>query len=397
MNNLNKEQLVIWGAGRNGNLAYYYFKDNYSIVSYIDIDIKKHGTFLNGVCINKIEFLRKYDGMVAIAVQSDVEAIKKRLQRDYGINKIILFNITEDYIDTYSLSVPVEENSVIVFFHGGLGNQMFQYVLYRYYEKIGKNVYGNLSHYEKPHVMKFELTNIFKKIKIRNCDSYSMNDYIRRNTTDFVNQKNFTVYVESGKYSMGLKKKADMNLLNVSSGVIKGLFQTSVFAELIKNEILKDFSFFVEKEKKLYEIAKKIKDKNVTGIHFRRGDYLDDNNKWIYENICTDQYYRSAMEYMMEQNENTIFCFFSDDIEWVKKYYNMDGHIYIEETMFDDYQNWYDMYLMSLCKNNIIANSTFSWWGAWLNQDPDKIVVAPKKWINQWDYLDIYPEDWIIL
>ena len=69
----------------------------------------------------------------------------------------------------------------------------------------------------------------------------------------------------------------------------------------------------------------------------------------------------------------------------------------IEPKCFEDYHDWYDMYLMSLCKHNIIANSTFSWWGAWLNSNPDKIVIAPKQWVNNCVYEDIYPEKWIKL
>lgn len=63
--------------------------------------------------------------------------------------------------------------------------------------------------------------------------------------------------------------------------------------------------------------------------------------------------------------------------------------------MFEKYQDWYDMYLMSICKHNIIANSTFSWWGAWLNQNENKIVAAPERWIHTFDYEDIYPSEWI--
>ena len=73
----------------------------------------------------------------------------------------------------------------------------------------------------------------------------------------------------------------------------------------------------------------------------------------------------------------------------------MKNAVYIEAGMFDGYQDWYDMYLMSICKHNIIANSSYSWWAAWLNRNKDKIVVAPDKWTNNDTFLHIVPEDWV--
>ena len=98
---------------------------------------------------------------------------------------------------------------------------------------------------------------------------------------------------------------------------------------------------------------------------------------------------------MKEKVNNCRFYFFSDDIEEIKEHYKMDNAVYVEKAMFDGYEDWYDMYLMSICKHNIIANSTFSWWGAWLNRHEDKIVIAPEKWINSCDYQDIYPKGWM--
>ena len=100
---------------------------------------------------------------------------------------------------------------------------------------------------------------------------------------------------------------------------------------------------------------------------------------------------------MREHIPDCCFCFFSDDIEWVKVNYAMSNDVCIEKDMFDSYEDWYDMYLMSICSHNIIANSTFSWWGAWLNQNEDKTVIAPQKWLNGCDYIDIYPPEWITM
>ena len=186
-----------------------------------------------------------------------------------------------------------------------------------------------------------------------------------------------------------------MSLLSITGGIICGLHQNYIFPGLIREILLKDFKFSSDHDDKLIMLCDRIVKENAVSVHVRRGDYLTENNKWLYGDICTERYYRIAIEYIQKKVGNCILYFFSNDIEWVKKHYNLENALYIEENMFDSYQDWYDLYLMSICKHNIIANSTFSWWGAWLNQNKNKIVVAPEKWINIFEYEDIYPKEWI--
>ena len=376
-----KKRLAIWGAGRNGYVAYHAYRDKYDIGFYVDSDENKWNTFLNGIPVKKPDELRNNKILVLIALRWGVDVVKRKLAEEYGIENFIVFSINED-------------DSIILTFGGGLGNQLFQYALYKRLETMGKCLYADLSLYNNPQAMRFEIADIFSNVKIKKCNNNTVHELIKRNTTDFFKPVSFTIYSEASIYDMR-EKKADMNLLNISSGIIKGMFQTREFAEQIKAELIETLVFPTDTEKKLHIISEQFKEKNIIGIHIRRGDYLDDANKRFYENICTDSYYQQAIEYVIKLTKDGVLCFFSDDIEWVKRHYKVEDAIYVEEKMFDHYQSWYDMYLMSICSHNIIANSTFSWWGAWLNQNPDKIVIAPKKWVNQCEYIDIYPEGWI--
>lgn len=81
-------------------------------------------------------------------------------------------------------------------------------------------------------------------------------------------------------------------------------------------------------------------------------------------------------------------------MEWARNNLVVENAVYVDNTLFKTYGNWYDMYLMACCKHNIIANSSFNWWGAWLNPNKDKIVIAPKKWLNDANILDILPDRW---
>lgn len=140
------------------------------------------------------------------------------------------------------------------------------------------------------------------------------------------------------------------------------------------------------------KVLKMMSDTNSVSIHVRRGDYLSPRFAKHFGNICTLEYYAKAIEIIRQAVDNPHFFVFSDDIAWVKENIKLGNATYIDWNTADD--SIYDMYLMSHCKHNIIANSTFSFWGARLNMN-DNIVVYPKKWYNEpWTAPNIFPEDW---
>lgn len=174
-----------------------------------------------------------------------------------------------------------------------------------------------------------------------------------------------------------------------------GFFQSEKYFADIREELIEDFSLNCKLNKKNQEILDKIKSTNSVALHFRRGDYLKKRND-DFLGHCTTEYYQNAVKTVAEKSDKPLTLFvFSDDIKWVKENVKFDY-----ETVYVDVNNanqgHFDLELMKNCKHNIIANSSFSWWGAWLNQNPQKIVVAPKKWTRVLESnFDIVPEIWI--
>ena len=130
------------------------------------------------------------------------------------------------------------------------------------------------------------------------------------------------------------------------------------------------------------------KDKKLVSLHIRRGDYLNPEVQAIYGGICTDEYYEAAVKYMKEGHPGCRFYVFSNDPEWVKENLKIENMTVVEGS--DEEHGYRDMYLMSLCKHNILANSSFSWWGAWLNKNTEKEVIGPTIWIHKDGFDQIY-------
>lgn len=391
-------KIMIWGCGKFGKLAYHYYNDGFNIIGFVDNDSNKWGMNLFDKMVYSPKILKTFEGKVIIAVKNDYADIQNTLKETYGISEAILFKVEEKPLvleESTNNSIVVDESTIMIYFLGGLGNQMFQYALAKNYLMQKKKVIANIEHYYNLGKREFVLCEVFKNITLNLGGDNQRKQIIKKNIDGIDSYKNFRVYVEEMR--SGVKKSADMSLLDVTGGIMYGFYQNFHFAQKVETELKRDFVFGTNGDSKLEQILKIIQESNCVSIHIRRGDYMTEKAQMIYGGICTKQYYDNAMEIMKNRIGACIFCFFSNEMEWVKEHFKISNAIYIESNMFEDYQDWYDMYLMSQCKHNIIANSTFSWWGAWLNQNKKKIVIAPKKWSNKYDYEDICPDDWIVI
>ena len=137
------------------------------------------------------------------------------------------------------------------------------------------------------------------------------------------------------------------------------------------------------------------KNNNAVSVHIRGTDYLKFND--IYGNICTENYYMQAIQQITQCIPNSYFYIFSDDYDYaykIVKELNIDDRSEFIKG-FKGKDSWIDMYYMSLCRHHIIANSSFSWWGAWLGEHENSIVIGPKKWNNNQQLNRVMPDRWM--
>ncbi|MCX6712113.1 MAG: alpha-1,2-fucosyltransferase [Candidatus Vogelbacteria bacterium] len=182
--------------------------------------------------------------------------------------------------------------------------------------------------------------------------------------------------------------------LHANNIYLDGYFQTEKYFKDFKKEIREDFTPKVISTT-ASDWTQKIKNGgNTISVHVRRGDYVGHK---ILGEICTIEYYQKAIEEISKLTEDPHFFIFSDDTMWVKENINLPNKIdYVSSPNLKDYE---ELVLMSICHHNIIANSSFSWWSAWLNLNPNKIVIAPAKWahgkFNKKKLSNIAPQTWI--
>lgn len=176
-----------------------------------------------------------------------------------------------------------------------------------------------------------------------------------------------------------------------------GYWQSERYFKSFECTIRRDFTFREPLSGRNSELALEIANTHAVSLHVRRGDYVSDFKTGNIMDVCSLEYYRKAISYVAERVEHPVFYVFSDDMVWVRQ------NLYVEfPCIYVDYNrgaaSYRDMQLMSLCKHHIIANSSFSWWGAWLNSNPEKIVIAPRNWFrNGNDDCDLIPNKWVRL
>lgn len=284
---------------------------------------------------------------------------------------------------------------IIIKLLGGMGNQMFQISLYKALEERGKDVYLDTTKIHQ-YLKGYNRASVFDvfNIKVRNAtieqieklsdEKKDLFSKIRRKM--FVRKKTHYLEKEEGAFSSEIFELDDVYL--------DGYWQTYKYFLDYRNQVLEMFCFpdITDDVNKNY--LKMINNsKCAVSLHIRLGDYLELAR--IYGGICTEDYYKSAILYFKNKYKNPTFYVFSNDPKTAKNICNDESFIFIEAN--DESKGWIDMFLMTQCNHNIIANSSFSWWGAWLNQHENKEVIAPKKWINNEEMRDICPKEWIRL
>lgn len=288
---------------------------------------------------------------------------------------------------------------------GGLGNQMFQYAVGRAHSlKFNTSVTLDISGFDNYLLHQgFELQKIFQG---------SINIAIERDMRNILGWQAagvFRRYLQSPSMALFRWKSFIVEpYFHYWSGIkcaprnsyLVGYWQSEKYFSKYSNEIREDFSFNELSSDCNKGIALEISQTNAVSLHIRRGDYVSDAKTVNMLGVCSLQYYQRAISYISKQVENPHFFIFSDDIAWAKENIKLDfpclfvGHNKGEHS-------YIDMQLMSLCNHHIIANSSFSWWAAWLNKSDSKIVVAPKRWFRD-DFMesqggDIVPESWVRL
>lgn len=178
---------------------------------------------------------------------------------------------------------------------------------------------------------------------------------------------------------------------------LAGYWQSEKYFSDASEAIRADFTFRTPLSKKNAELAERVGQTNSVSLHVRRGDYVSSAKTNATHGFCSLDYYRAAVLHMAAHIEQPEFFIFSDDMAWVKANLKIDFPCrYVDHNQGAESYN--DMRLMSLCKHHVIANSSFSWWGAWLNPNPNKTVIAPRKWFaNDNNVDDLFPSDWVLL
>lgn len=272
---------------------------------------------------------------------------------------------------------------IVIKLIGGLGNQMFQYATAKALALEKKqNLFLNAQAFEKYTLHKYGLHHFsikqtnYQKLRRLKLKLFSL--VFSKNT---FNEKDFNYNPELAKITG--------NLI-----FLDGYFQCEKYFIKHEKQIRADFEITSPLKQKTKDTINLMKSVDSVSIHIRRGDYL------LHEMHNTDKekYYIQAMQIIESKITHPVYFLFSDDMEWVKANFKTN-HIahYIDFNNADT--NYEDIKLMSSCKHNIIANSSFSWWGAWLNSNPNKIVIAPQKWFNDevLNYQDVVPKSWIKL
>lgn len=295
----------------------------------------------------------------------------------------------------------MSSNVVISKLAGGLGNQMFQYACGY---AVARRLQATLL-----------LDTTFLKLKPDNAN-YTLRDFeldVFRLRADLASSELTAPYISNQRSLLQrvMRKlkgppagyfKEDSKLYHsgielLSSPVyLDGYWQNEKYFNAYRHDILTLFEPGESPSGMNEQLAREIRDVHAICVHVRRGDYVSNPSAHQLHGTCSPQYYAQAAQLLVEKISDPVFYVFSDDIHWVQNHIQFPGTTRYIGHNTGKSSHW-DLYLMKLGKAHIIANSSFSWWGAWLCENPGQLVVAPSHWFQGIDEYEITPAAWMLV
>lgn len=280
----------------------------------------------------------------------------------------------------------------------GLGNQMSQYAMFL--SKRKRNPNCRLYIIDDPNEHNgFELERIFgvkqDTIFVDKVADFILRHIYNRSKTRFISWLlGFRMLIEPRNYDYSAKIHTHFRYgINFFRG---GWHSEKNFWD-VEEDVRKVFAFPKQDDLEYNTFLEKLRsDENSVSIHVRRGDYLNISKESFYQfgGVATDEYYKKAVKYIKKHVKDPCFYVFSNDIEWCKNNLDIPNATYVTGNV--GVNSWRDMQLMTECRHHIIANSSFSWWGAWLSiHEESGITIRPKWFIRDVETNDIYPNRWI--
>lgn len=271
---------------------------------------------------------------------------------------------------------------------GGLGNQMFIYAMY-------------LSMREQFPKTRIDLSDM---MHYHAHNGYELHEVFHLPHNEFCIPQALKKVVEFCFFKVILERKQNLETLSAYTQphrwpllYFKGFYQSERFFKDHKEEVRRAFTFDHSKANpQTRDMAKIIQaDAHAVSLHVRRGDYQQAKFINNLGKVCGLPYYKRAIQQMKAIDSAAHFYIFSDDTDWCRANIPLQDAVFIDWNTGKD--SWQDMMLMSLCHHNIICNSTFSWWGAWLNTHADKVVLTPDRWSAKYDTPYINCPSWTIV
>ena len=298
---------------------------------------------------------------------------------------------------------------IIVRLIGGLGSQMSEYAYAKKLQSQGYNVKIDNTEYETYKTYNYELDKFQIDLETSTNEE---NNFFKNNFLFFkllifflpkkilhkvLNKLGIKIYNDNVIYEKNFL--FHRSLLNIpDNSYLIGDFKSEKYFKDIRPILLNQFTIKGNKSNYYKNVLSKIKSKkNTCFIHVRRGDFANNKKVRLVHGVCSQEYYLNAVKFIQSKIKEVHFFIFSNDISWCKE------NINLKKTTFVDNNNRHspneDIILMSMCDHSIIDHSAFCWWGAWLNKNPNAIVVSPKKWFSdntlQLESKDIYCNGWI--